>query len=184
MASDAKVKVGYKRYNSSSVVPRSNILIHKLSGAQMEDRRKKGLCYTCDEKWNRNHVCTKGKIYVLEGCDLFGEQSEEDTLEDTDCMVEEGINGCNENLEISLHAVTGSPNPRTMRLWGMIKYQGVIILIDSGSSHNFLDASISSKIALEVQHVSNIAVKVANGQIIHTKDVCEGLKFRCRAILL
>jgi hypothetical protein len=28
---------------------------------------------------------------------LFGEQSEEDTLEDTDCVVEEGFNGCNEN---------------------------------------------------------------------------------------
>jgi hypothetical protein len=40
MASDAKVKVGYKRYNSSSVVPRSNILIHKLSGAQRIGEKK------------------------------------------------------------------------------------------------------------------------------------------------
>jgi len=175
MASDAKVEMGYKKDNSSSMVPRSNILIQKLSSAQMEDRKRKGLCYTCDEKWNRNHVCTKGKIYVLEGCDLFGEQSEEDFLEATDCITEEGINGGYDNPEISLHAITGSPNPRTMRLWGMIKYQGVIILIDSGSSHNFLDASISSKLALEIQQISNIAVKVANGQIIHTKGVCEGL---------
>jgi hypothetical protein len=41
MTSDAKVEVGYKRDNSSSVVPRSNIPIQKLSSAQMEDRRKK-----------------------------------------------------------------------------------------------------------------------------------------------
>jgi hypothetical protein len=50
MASDAKLEVGYKRDNSSSMVSRSNISIQKLSSAQMEDRRKKGLCYTCDEK--------------------------------------------------------------------------------------------------------------------------------------
>jgi hypothetical protein len=41
MASNAKVEVGYKRDNSSSVVPRSNIAIQKLLSAQMEDRRKK-----------------------------------------------------------------------------------------------------------------------------------------------
>jgi hypothetical protein len=49
MASDAKVEVRYKRDKFSSVVPRSNIPIQKLSSAQMEDRRKKGLCYTCNE---------------------------------------------------------------------------------------------------------------------------------------
>jgi hypothetical protein len=58
----------------------------------------------------------------------------------------------------------------------MIKYQWIIILIDSGSLHNFLDASITSKMALEVHQVNNIAVKVANGQIIHTKGVCKELK--------
>jgi hypothetical protein len=39
---------------------------------------------------------------------LFGEQSEEDTLEDTDCVAEEGFNGCNENPEIYVHVITGS----------------------------------------------------------------------------
>jgi hypothetical protein len=77
-----------------------------------------------------------------------------------------------------------------MRLWGMIKYQWVIFLIDSGSSHNFLDASISSKLALDIQQVNNIAMKVANGQIIHSKGVCKekefvrSLKFRCKVITL
>lgn len=88
---------------------------------------------------------------------------------DQNCEYEEVDKDFNEILEISLNAITGSPNPRTMRLVGQIKYQGVIILIDSGSSHNFLDESISSKIALDIHQVDNIAVKVANGQIIHTK---------------
>jgi hypothetical protein len=82
--------------------------------------------------------------------------------------LEELAKGCTQYPEISLHAITRSPNPRTIRLWGMIKYQGIIILIDSGSSHNFLDVSIS-KLALDIQQVNNIAVKVAYGQIIHTK---------------
>jgi hypothetical protein len=190
MVGDVKLEGGYKKDNSSSMTQKSTIPIQKLSLAQIEDRRKKGLCYTCNEKWNRNHICTKGKIYMLEGCEFFDRQVEEDSLDDQDCELEELAKGCTQYPEISLHAITESPNLRTMRLWGMIKYQWVIFLIDSGSSHNFLDASISSKLALDIQQVNNIAMKVTNGQIIHTKGVCKekefvrSLKFRCKVITL
>jgi hypothetical protein len=32
---------------------RALVLVQKISSAQMEERRKKGLCYSCDAKWNR-----------------------------------------------------------------------------------------------------------------------------------
>lgn len=41
--------------------------------------------------------------------------------------------------EISLHALIGSVNPRTMRVQGRVRNQEVVILIDSGSTHNFID---------------------------------------------
>jgi hypothetical protein len=163
MSVPAKLERGFKYENYATMVQKSSILVHKLTSTQMEERIKKGLCYTCDEKWNRNHVCVKGKIYVLESYNLFSEQCEEETCLDPDYELEELDKGCKEEPEISLHAITGSPNPKTMRLWGKINYQGVIILIDFKSSHNFLDTAISSKLALSVQQVDNIAVKVANG---------------------
>jgi hypothetical protein len=123
-------------------------------------------------------VCVKGKIYVLETCDLFSKLCEEEKFYDSDYESEELDKGCKEEPEISLHAITGSPSPRTMRLWGRINFQGVIILIDSGSSHNFLDVAIISRLALKVQQMDNIAVKVANGQVIHTEGVCKGVKLQ------
>ena len=32
----------------------------------MEERRKLGLCYNCDEKWQMGHKCTSAKLFLLE----------------------------------------------------------------------------------------------------------------------
>ena len=33
----------------------------------MEERRKQGLCYNCDEKWQVGHKCKGDKLFLLEG---------------------------------------------------------------------------------------------------------------------
>lgn len=40
---------------------------------------------------------------------------------------------------ISLHAMVGTPNQRTMHVHGFINIKHVVILIDTGSTHEFLD---------------------------------------------
>jgi hypothetical protein len=32
----------------------------------MEDRRKRGLCYSCDAKWTRDHVYEVPKLFLIE----------------------------------------------------------------------------------------------------------------------
>lgn len=48
--------------------------------------------------------------------------------------------------EISLHALTGSLNLKTMSVVGKVGGQKVVILIDSRSTHNFLDPSIVKRV--------------------------------------
>ena len=43
--------------------------LHKLTNAQMEERRKQGLCYNCDEKWHSGHKCKGAKLFLLESWD-------------------------------------------------------------------------------------------------------------------
>lgn len=69
-----------------------------LSTEEMADRRAKGLCYNCPEKFHRNHTCSMKGIYMLE-------------IEDEDA-VSEPI----EQAEISLHALTGIRASHTMQL--------------------------------------------------------------------
>ncbi|KAF5463495.1 hypothetical protein F2P56_019406, partial [Juglans regia] len=53
-------------------------------------------------------------------------------------------------LEISLNAITGTPNQNTMRIHGFMGGERVLFLVDSGSTHNFLDPSIARKAKLKV----------------------------------
>ena len=41
--------------------------LQRLTSAQMEGRRKQGLCYNCNEKWHTGHKCKGGKKISLEG---------------------------------------------------------------------------------------------------------------------
>lgn len=40
----------------------------------MEERRKLGLCYNCDEKWQSGHRCKGAKLFLLEELPLEVEQ--------------------------------------------------------------------------------------------------------------
>lgn len=33
----------------------------------MKERREKGFCYNCDEKWGLGHMCKAAKLFIMEG---------------------------------------------------------------------------------------------------------------------
>jgi hypothetical protein len=103
----------------------------------------------------------------MEGCELM--HADQFVPPETDCddsglelQIQEEV-GEVQLPEISLHAITSYPNQETMQLLGTIRSHGITILVDSGSSHNFVDPTISSKVQLEIQVDVKQAVKVANG---------------------
>jgi hypothetical protein len=52
------------------------------------------------------------------------------------------------NPEIYIHTISGTPTPNTMRIVGTIQQQIVVILVDSRSTHNFLDPSIVKRTSI------------------------------------
>ena len=151
--------------------------IQKLSPSQVEERKKKGLCFHCDDKWVVGHQCETPRVFLLEGLqqqltcsyevDPKDESVEEvsDHLESSQAIVEGTV-------EITLYALLGSPSPGTMRVWGRINNQEMIILIDSGSTHNFLDVSMWMSLLLPLSTADYFEVKVANGATLRTKGAC------------
>jgi hypothetical protein len=69
-----------------------------------------------------------------------------------------------EFTENSLNAIICTPSPKTMRIVGILRYQQVIILIDSGSTHNFLGTKISATLGVQPIDQDSITVRVTNGQ--------------------
>ena len=48
----------------------TKILVKKITAAQMEERKKKGLCYNCDDKWTPGHKCKQATLFLLEGAKM------------------------------------------------------------------------------------------------------------------
>ena len=158
--------------------------LQRLSPAQKEERRKKGLCFNCDEKFQLGHHYKSAKILLLKGLYPFqGPISNVQLIElnDTDIPLSLEFDMLHSEsveskpkmaeVEITLYALLGSPSPSTMRIKGKINRHWVVILIDY-----FLDAAILSKLQLFLDPIVSFEVKVANGATIKTKDVCLDVK--------
>lgn len=83
-----------------------------------------------------------------------------------------------EESQIFLLAVFGSSTHQTIRICSIIKKKAITILIDSGSTHNFLDRTVAKKKKnCKIQHVSPMTVSVADGTKIINDDICQQLKW-------
>jgi hypothetical protein len=66
--------------------------------------------------------------------------------------------------QISIYALAGYMGPRTTLVKGRIGYCRVTVLIDSGSTHNFIDQKLSRCLGLSVKPIEFFWVTVANGE--------------------
>ena len=71
----------------------------------------------------------------------------EDTQEFSPELDDESI------LQVSLSAMTGISQPQTIKLKGHIKKNNVMVLIDTGSTHKFLDSTMAKR--LNILYVSH-----------------------------
>nr|GEZ22140.1 transposon Ty3-G Gag-Pol polyprotein [Tanacetum cinerariifolium] len=72
--------------------------------------------------------------------------------------------------EISFHAISGAILPQTLRLPGRIQNKDVVVLLDGGSTHNFVDQELVNHLGLQVDPTVNFSVVVANRE----KLACTG----------
>jgi hypothetical protein len=79
---------------------------------------------------------------------------------------------------ISLNALTGFSAPQTLKLIGYIKNQKVIILIDSGSTHNFIHRCIAQETHCYIHAVNNFQIIIANGGSMKCGERCENVRLQ------
>ncbi|MCH87274.1 hypothetical protein A2U01_0008140, partial [Trifolium medium] len=131
-----------------------------LSEPKMEERREKSLCFNCDKKWSRQHRCG-GRVFLLLADEDEGEvdQSQLESTIDIDTPSEEFP-----QAQLSLHALAGSQTTDTFWVMDRILHHPVHILVDGGSTHNFIQASVARSLGLHHSPTSSLRVMVGSGQ--------------------
>ena len=76
----------------------------------------------------------------------------------------------------------GTENSQTVRVRGKIKHHDVVLLIDSGSTHNFTDQALVKRLRCQVQVEKKVAVFVANGDKLWTQGMRKGLQWEVQGL--
>jgi hypothetical protein len=152
---------------SSTLIRAKNPQIKKLTPEEMKDRREKGLCFNCDEKYLPGHRCAKLFWLELQN-EEEGPHMGRSNLDNPEIFEEE-------EPAISLHAITGIQGPRTMRLRGVVSCCRIVLLVDSGSTHNFISSTTARKLGITPACTGKMEVLVANGEKLSSGGVCRGV---------
>jgi hypothetical protein len=118
----------------------------------MEERRRQGLCFNCDEKYFRGHNRTCRRIFFVDGIEL-GEADE--LVGDAEPAGDAPI--------FSLHAVAGVPGFDTLQVRVFLGGAVLIALLDTGSTHNFIDKRAAHRSGLHIQQRPRLSARGANG---------------------
>jgi len=80
------------------------------------------------------------------------------------------------NLTISCNALAGITTPQTINIKGHIKKKKVIVLIDSGSTHNFIHCRIAEKFNCFMYPAPECQAMGASGGTINCSGKCHNIK--------
>ncbi|XP_061341120.1 uncharacterized protein LOC133287507 [Gastrolobium bilobum] len=151
-------------------------LTHKLTQSQMQERRDKNLCFYCGEKYFKGHKC-KAFVHLLiipdeENVDC-GTLSTHEYIEDPPPLHMEPIEM--DTPQISMHALSGFVVPQTLRFNGFIGKSEIVLLVDGGSTHNFVQPRVVSDLQLPILNDKQFDVMVGNGQILKCEGFCSAV---------
>eukprot|EP00253_Pinus_taeda_P019527 PITA_19527 len=106
-------------YKDGSVVGPSLPQPIRLTPQQLEEKRAKGLCYSCESKYLKGHKCAEKKLFYID-CEEEEEKEQERSKEE-DILQEQSLNKEEINLTISCNALAGITTPQTIKIEGQIK---------------------------------------------------------------
>jgi hypothetical protein len=148
-----------------------------LTEEEIREKKEKGLCFRCDKKFRRGHRCENNEIAILltqsEDEDTLGSEGDEEKRDDEVVA---------HNVEVSLNSVVGLTAPKTMKLEGEIGGQRVIVLIDSGASHNFIAKSLVEQLRLPLTTTAEYGVVMGNGDSAKGIGLCSGVRLLLQGI--
>jgi hypothetical protein len=175
--------------------PSTPLKIQKLTRDEMDERQLKGLCYNCDDKNFPGHKCKEKNLFMAISKDI--QEDDDDTSPVLESPETYEINPPSDPPEvepiISLNALTSFSTPQTLKLIGYIKHRKVIILVDSGRTHNFIHRCIAQENHCYIHAVNNFQIMIANGgsmkcggcyENVHLEIGDYNLKFHMFAIVM
>ena len=141
----------------------------------LEERRAKGLCFWCDERFTPGHRCKNKRLYSL--CIVEDDEDSLDREGEINVVEQESL-----IPHISLNALDETRGCHTLRVSGKADQHSVYILIDSRSTHNFLNSAIANKLQCLATPIRTLVVETANGGTMYCSAMCRNFRWRMQGV--
>ena len=150
----------------------------KLTQEEMASRRERNLCYNCDDTFTPQHRC-KGRFFMLISEEDIEDLQSEDLSTPPIIVAEETPTpSIPSDAQLSLHAMSGSCPQSTFRICGTIAKTQVVILVDSGSTHNFIQDRVAKFLGLPTTIAPQpLKVMVGDGNLLECLTQCIAVPF-------
>ncbi|RWW71815.1 hypothetical protein BHE74_00020413 [Ensete ventricosum] len=119
----------------------------KLTRDELHERSAKGLCWHCDEPWSRENRCKKGRLLMIELVEAENNEPSEEGLEHEEEAIEEE----SQLVDYVVHVLADYSNLQTIKVGGLLKQQPITVLIDMGSTNNFLNSKVAARMGLKLK---------------------------------
>ncbi|KAK4276253.1 hypothetical protein QN277_019221 [Acacia crassicarpa] len=147
-----------------------------LSPEDEAEHRAKNLCFYCHEQFSRNHSCPQRHRMRLQFMELVEESETSPIVEVAPDMEDEYA------PLISLHAINGVNTNDSMRIQGNVGKKVIQVLIDNGSTHDFMDYDFAVKMGWKNTEPPLAAVQVAGGQKLQVFGVWHGFRWKMQGL--
>ncbi|OIT20411.1 hypothetical protein A4A49_38895 [Nicotiana attenuata] len=140
----------------------------RLSREVYEYRKNNHLCYKCGEKYTQGHQCKKKQLNCMVGAveDLLERQEIEGEQPNIDLFIEGELE--QEVMEVvCMNALSGdNRGVNTTLVRGTIGNRKLTVLIDSGSTHSFIDVTTIKETSYQARHCPPLEKYVANYGVV------------------
>ncbi|XP_031478914.1 uncharacterized protein LOC116249789 [Nymphaea colorata] len=132
------------------------------------------------QKWDPTHKCKHIRVYtVLDGdADDEGEEDQSPTIEEIEELEarEEPQEQERPPPEGACHTMTDPNRPDAMRVIGQTGKRNVLVLLDSGATHNFVGDHLAQELKCTIEEHPTLKVLVANGECLPCTRKCANVE--------
>jgi len=146
--------------------------VRRLTPEELTSCRERDLCFTCDEKYHRGHCCASRVLLLI----LEEDEPSWVNIEpgDPNPAPDPPDSPSQYQAQINLNSLSGYLALEALRLTGLIFGHHVTVLVDGGSTHNFVQPQVATQLGLPCRQAeSPLRVMVGNDQYLECTNHCE-----------
>ncbi|KAL0539616.1 hypothetical protein IC582_023832 [Cucumis melo] len=161
--------------------------VKRLSDAKFRARLDRELCFRCNDKYSPGHRCkTKEKRELM--FFIMNEEEETEEVHSKDETTERTMELKNleltEDTEIELKTMTSLTSKGTMKLKGWVRHKEIVVLIDSGATHNFIHQALAEELQMRLEQNTQFGYTIGNGTRCKGKGVCRRVELKLKEITI